>query len=67
MLHDDVLEPFLVKLKCHIQSIHVCLGKIESWLVEPKDSISFLEDTFETKLSTDEGAGEILLKSCSDS
>ena len=31
MLHDDVLEPFLVKLKQHLESIQVCLGEIESW------------------------------------
>ena len=50
VLHDDVLEPFLVKLKQHLESIQVCLGEIESWLLEPKSNIQFLEKTFGTKL-----------------
>jgi hypothetical protein len=56
MLHDDVLEPFLVKLKQHLESIQVCLGEIESWLLEPKSNIQFLEETFGKKLDilTDE-------------
>ena len=56
MLHDDVLEPFLVKLKQHLESIQVCLGEIESWLLEPKTNIQFLEETFGKKLDilTDE-------------
>jgi hypothetical protein len=50
VLHDDVLEPFLVKLKQHLESIQVCLGEIESWLLEPKSNIQFLEETFQNKL-----------------
>jgi hypothetical protein len=50
MLHDDVLEPFLVKLKHHLESIHVCLGGIETWLVESTANIHFLEETFGKKL-----------------
>ena len=50
VLHDDVLEPFLVKLKQHLESIQVCLGEIESWLLEPKSNIQFLEKTFGAKL-----------------
>ena len=50
VLHDDVLEPFLVKLKQHLESIQVCLGEIESWLLEPKSNIQFLEKTFGRKL-----------------
>ncbi len=50
VLHEDVLEPFLAKLKHHIKSIHVCLGEIESWLLEPKSNIEFLEETFELEL-----------------
>ena len=50
MLHDDVLEPFLVKLKHHLESIHVCLGEIETWLVESKANVEFLEETFKKKL-----------------
>jgi hypothetical protein len=56
VLHDDILEPFLCKLKQHLESIQVCLGKIESWLLEPKSNIQFLEETFGKKLDvlTDE-------------
>ena len=50
VLHDDVLEPFLVKLKQHLESIQVCLGEIESWLLEPKSNIQFLEKTFGRKM-----------------
>mmetsp|Transcript_18029 Transcript_18029/g.36182 ORF Transcript_18029/g.36182 Transcript_18029/m.36182 type:complete len:300 (+) Transcript_18029:89-988(+) len=52
MLHDDILEPFLVKLKDHVESIHVLLGEMESWLVESQRKIEFIETTFDTKLET---------------
>ena len=39
MLHDDILEPFLAKIKCHTETIHVCLGEIESWLLEPSQRV----------------------------
>jgi hypothetical protein len=52
VLHDNVLEPFLVKLKQHLELIQVCLGEIESWLLEPKSNIQFLEETFGKKLKT---------------
>jgi hypothetical protein len=56
MLHDDVLEPFLAMFKQHLESIQVCLGEIESWLLEHKSNIQFLEETFGKKLDilTDE-------------
>jgi len=47
LLHDTVLEPFLPKLKEHLMSIQVCLGDIDSWVIqETQKSISFLEETF---------------------
>ena len=49
MLHDDILETFLAKLKYHIESIHVCLGKI-SWLLETNSNIEFIEATLRKKL-----------------
>jgi len=52
MLHDDILEPFLVKLKDHVESIHVLLGEMESWLLESQRKIEFIETTFGTKLET---------------
>ena len=63
MLNDDILEQCLAKLKQHIESIHVCLGEIETWLLEPKSSIDYMEKTFEMKLETpteeDDGVGTI--------
>jgi len=62
MLNDDILEPCLAKLKEHVESIHVCLGEIETWLLEPKISIDYIEKTFEMKLETpteDDGTGII--------
>ena len=50
MLHDDILEPFLVKLKDHVESIHVLLGEMESWLLESQRKIEFIESTFDKKL-----------------
>jgi hypothetical protein len=52
MLHDDILEPFLVKLKDHVESIHVLLGEMESWLLESQRRMEFIESTFDTKLGT---------------
>ena len=52
MLNDEILEPFLAKLKCHIESIHVCLGEVESWLLEPKSNIKFINDTFGRKIES---------------
>ena len=73
MLHDGILKPFLAKLKCHIEIIHVCLGKIESWLVEPNRNIELLETTFGKKLKIpttddlDNGKVIHVLKSCNES
>ena len=50
MLHDDILEPFLVKLKDHVETIHVLLGEMESWLLESQRKIEFIESTFDKKV-----------------
>ncbi|KAL7518854.1 hypothetical protein ACHAWX_003656 [Stephanocyclus meneghinianus] len=50
LLHDDILLSCLSRLKDHLQSVQVCLGTIEQWLVESRDSKFFLEATFATKL-----------------
>ncbi len=51
IFHETVLEQFLPKLKEHLMSIQVCLGAIDSWVIqEPQKNISFLEETFETKM-----------------
>jgi len=59
MLQDDILEQCLVKLKQHIESIHVCLGEIETWLLEPKSSVDYINKTFRKKLKslTDDDIG----------
>ena len=65
MLHDDILEPFLCKLKQHLESIQVCLGEIESWLLEPKANIQFLEETFGKKLERVQlGRDQVLTTYC---
>jgi hypothetical protein len=51
LLHDTVLEQFLPKLKEHLMSIQVCLGEIDAWVIqESKETINFLEETFEKKI-----------------
>jgi len=47
LLHDDVLEPILAKLKDKLMDIQVCLGNIDAWVMEPQKCIDFLKDTFE--------------------
>ena len=66
MLHDDVLEPFLVKLKRHLESIQVCLGEIESWLLESKDNIQFLDKIFGTELESSPRYADFTTKSSND-
>ena len=52
LLHETVLEQFLPKLKEHLMTIQVCLGEIDSWVIqEPQKNFSFLEETFETKMA----------------
>eukprot|EP00980_Cylindrotheca_fusiformis_P008446 scaffold1786_cov138-Cylindrotheca_fusiformis.AAC.4 len=50
VLHDSVLEPFLAKLKTHLEEIQVCLGKIDEWLMLTQYEIEFIETTFGKRL-----------------
>jgi len=50
LLHDDILLSCLGRLKDHLQSVQVCLGTIEQWLLESRDSKLFLDDTFAINL-----------------
>jgi hypothetical protein len=51
LLHETVLEQFLPKLKEQLMSIQVCLGEIDAWVIqESKETINFLEETFEKKM-----------------
>ena len=65
LLHDDIIEPFLIKLKSHIESIHVCLGEIESWLQVSKSNIDFIEATFGKKLDIPTTADKGQVCACS--
>eukprot|EP00574_Skeletonema_japonicum_P003398 CAMPEP_0201730322 /NCGR_PEP_ID=MMETSP0593-20130828/21743_1 /ASSEMBLY_ACC=CAM_ASM_000672 /TAXON_ID=267983 /ORGANISM="Skeletonema japonicum, Strain CCMP2506" /LENGTH=233 /DNA_ID=CAMNT_0048222833 /DNA_START=138 /DNA_END=839 /DNA_ORIENTATION=- len=65
MLHDDILEPFLVKLKDHVESIHVLLGEMESWLLESQRKIEFIESTFDKKLEAP-SAGDLYVEQTFD-
>lgn len=51
ILNDEVLGPFLAMLKDHLESVQVCLGKIDAWLMATSSSAEFLESTFGTKLN----------------
>ena len=65
ILHDDVLGPFLEILKEHLlSSVQVCLGEIETWLMESGSHINYLESTFGVKLEFP-GENEILTNYCS--
>ncbi|KAL3797980.1 hypothetical protein HJC23_013218 [Cyclotella cryptica] len=50
LLHDDIVLPYLVKLKEHLELVQVCLGMVDEWLMESRDNKNFLEDIFSTKL-----------------
>ena len=45
-LHADVLLPFLVTLKRHLELIQVCLGEVDCWLLDSEINTRFLETTF---------------------
>ena len=47
-----LLSPFLVKLKDHLESVQVCLGEVDSWLMDVKSNTEFLESTFGVSLET---------------
>lgn len=65
LLHDDVLEPFLVELKAHIESIQIVLGTIEEWLNERLVVSDFIESSFGVDLThTFGGSGERKLRTC---
>mmetsp|Transcript_3952 Transcript_3952/g.6079 ORF Transcript_3952/g.6079 Transcript_3952/m.6079 type:complete len:163 (-) Transcript_3952:97-585(-) len=52
LLCEDVLIPFLLKLKTHLEEIQVFLGIIESWLMESAGCINFIEEVFKKTLGT---------------
>ena len=46
MLYDDMLGPYLVKLKNHLETVHTCLTKIDDWLSVPSSNMGYLQQTF---------------------
>ena len=51
ILHDEVLGPFLAKLKDHLMAIQVSLGRMETWIMETRETIDYLENTFGDKIA----------------
>lgn len=47
LLHERVLQPFLLKLKGHLRAINRLLTDIDTWLTEPSRDLAFLKKTFE--------------------
>jgi hypothetical protein len=50
LLHEDVLMPFLLKLKNHLERIQVFLGQIDAWLMEPVSYVEFIKEVFDKEL-----------------
>ncbi|KAL7543675.1 hypothetical protein ACHAXR_013062 [Thalassiosira sp. AJA248-18] len=50
MFSEQILEPFLPKLKDHLEVVHACLEGVDEWLNEPNKNISTIEKTFGMKL-----------------
>jgi hypothetical protein len=47
LLHEDVLGPFLDKLKNHLGGVKEILTEIDTWLIEPSIYIFFLQTIFD--------------------
>lgn len=54
-LHEEVLGPFLAKLKDHLETIQVCLGNIDIWMLEPMGNAKFLKKMFGYKIPISKG------------
>lgn len=50
-LNDNVLEPFLAKLKEHLMDVQVSLGEVDTWIMQPADNKKYLEETFHVDLN----------------
>ena len=53
ILHEEVLLPFLSKLKNHLEEVQVCLGAVDEWVAGTANNIQFLKTTFEIKTVID--------------
>ena len=50
VLHEDIMKPFLSILKNHLKQVQVALGEIEGWLLEPVQTLNWINEKFETNL-----------------
>ena len=65
ILHDEVLGAYLGQLKDHlVSSVQVCLGRIETWLMESESNINYLESKFDAKMEFP-AENESLVSECS--
>lgn len=51
LLHDDTLKLLLPKLKYHLESVQVCLGVIDQWVMQPSKDLSFINLNFQKDLT----------------
>lgn len=51
LLHDDALAMFLPKLKEHLESVQVCLGDLDAWVMQPHKDVSLINDVFGKQLN----------------
>ena len=51
LLCDDALKLFLPKLKDHLESVQVCLGVIDQWVMQPMSDLSFINMNFQKALT----------------
>ncbi|KAL7469795.1 hypothetical protein ACHAXS_010041 [Conticribra weissflogii] len=63
ILHDDVLSPFLAKLKTHLMDVQMCLNDVLKWLEEAHEITQFLETIFGKKLKNPK-ASDVEEKDC---
>ena len=51
LLCDDALKLILPKLKDHLESVQVCLGVIDQWVMQPMSDLSFINMNFQKALT----------------
>ena len=51
LLYDDALKLLLPKLKDHLESVQVCLGVMDQWVMQPMSDLSFINMNFQKALT----------------
>jgi hypothetical protein len=66
LLNDDALGELLPKLKGHLESIQVCLGELDEWVMQPMKNVSFINGIFEKehKIPSDIDPTQTSLECC---